>query len=959
MAKVRKNEFETFARHKPELTVLTDHPLTDTQTKDLFELDPFNFRFKLGPVFDILRHPDTKTPTAILISGGWGTGKTSAMKWLHALLGEWNKQKPGNVLNKEYIKVRPIWFYPWKYDNREDVRRGIIASVILNAIDVKTASWKIVKKAIKLISTFFGKSTLDLLERQKLSIEGFELSGGAIKKIIKNFREATHPEVKYQNPLEAVLEAWVKDSLGKNQRLVIFIDDLDRCMPDIALQVLEALKLYLNIPNLIFILGVDRDVVEKLVVEHYRKLGLVRAEEKNKPETEEDKVKAKRDKIRRQQDEEKAKLYLSKMFQVEVELSPSEKQINQFFEDQLKEITYWKDEFLSAKERNLFSELILKYAKRNPREIKRLLNSSLMSGAGAELLEEKIEFRQGVQLFFVRKILNEKYTMASEAGSKRGIGFFVQWSQIVYKSLSENIKVPLNVYITSDLKQKISEVLNRSYEISQKDGINNSEFVENYLNEALFGKEDFSSIIPSEYHTLLKDKNNLELLHLLSDIDLGQLMQIPYPEEAAEVIVEDKLVVSDFVKVSIGHKLNKKPADVTPSDYEQLTELDLSNSSLSDLEEIKIFTNLQKLFLNETEVSDLEPIRLLNKLQRLDLNKTRILDIRPLSELAELRELFMHYTSVSDLEPLRNLTNLVRLGINNTLVSNIEPLKNLTNLEALDLDKDKVSDLEPLMNLKSLQRLYLRNTQVSDINPLAGLANLQLLFLHHTSISNLEPLKNLTQLIRLGINNTSIFDLEPLINLSNLQALDLTKTEVSNLKPLMNLKSLQRLYLAETKISDVLSLELLTNLQLLDLVNTNIEDLEPLKELKNLKEVRLLECKNITVEKIIDLQQSLPNCRILSALKEDFIINNSFRLIFNPESPQTKNKIMKFANGGVITEGNNNNEATWRIKKGYLELLNSEGKIHSRFYYNPVTNRFDHTNDKDTRSIRDQYMILA
>jgi len=107
MAKVRKNEFETFARRKPELTVLTDHPLTDKQTKEFFDLDPFNFRFKLGPVYDILRHPDTKTPTAILISGGWGTGKTSAMKWLHALLGEWNKQKPSNVPNKEYLKVRP------------------------------------------------------------------------------------------------------------------------------------------------------------------------------------------------------------------------------------------------------------------------------------------------------------------------------------------------------------------------------------------------------------------------------------------------------------------------------------------------------------------------------------------------------------------------------------------------------------------------------------------------------------------------------------------------------------------------------------------------------------------------------------------------------------------------------------------------------------------------------------
>jgi len=359
-----KEEFEAFATRKPKLTVLTDEPLRTEEASE----EKFNLRYKVGPVYDILRYPRTETPMAILISGSWGTSKTSAMRWLHGLLDIWNKKA-----GADDIKVRPVWFYPWKYDNKEDVRRGLIASVVLNAIDVSSASRKTVRKAFKLLGTFVGKSALDLIAGQKISVAGFEVSGKAVQKIIDHYQEAAHPEKPYLHPFETVMETWVKDSLGKSQRMVIFIDDLDRCMPEIALQVLEALKLYLNIEKLIFVVGVDKDVVEKLVVEHYKKLGLVKSEEKDKTEE---------GKKQEEAEEAKAKQYLSKMFQVEVNLEPTEMQISDFFDEQLKELTYW-EKYLSPDEQNLFRDLVLEFAGRNPREVKRLLNSALMTGAGA------------------------------------------------------------------------------------------------------------------------------------------------------------------------------------------------------------------------------------------------------------------------------------------------------------------------------------------------------------------------------------------------------------------------------------------------------------------------------------------------------------------------------------------------------------------------------------------------
>lgn len=451
MAKAGKNDFETFARHKPELTVLTDHPLTVAQTRAFFDLDPFNFRFKLGPVFDILRHPKAKTPMAILISGGWGTGKTSAMKWLHALVEEWNKEKPDDVPNKEYIKARSVWFYPWKYDNKEDVRRGLISEVIIKATyvrDPETKELKLnvkkLKEGLKTMGLFAFKAAKDFASSLKVGLPGIgTVDGASIDKIMEDYKEAAHPEKAFFQEYEAALKEWVKKSLGNNERMVIFIDDLDRCMPDIALQVLEALKLYLNIPNLIFVLAVDKQVIENLVIEYYKKLGLVKKRESNESELEEE---------RREKAETKARQYLSKMFQVEIEISPSEEQISHFFDEQLKEIKYWRDNLPDKEHQRLFRGLVLKLAGRNPREVKRILNSALMSGSGMQKIKgkKKTIFKQGLQDFFIRQILQRPYyeRVASMIDMDRGRKFLEEWSKFVRDNKSkDSLKEMLPDYI--------------------------------------------------------------------------------------------------------------------------------------------------------------------------------------------------------------------------------------------------------------------------------------------------------------------------------------------------------------------------------------------------------------------------------------------------------------------------------------------------------------------------------
>lgn len=84
------------------------------------------------------------------------------------------------------------------------------------------------------------------------------------------------------------------------------------------------------------------------------------------------------------------------------------------------------------------------------------------------------------------------------------------------------------------------------------------------------------------------------------------------------------------------------------------------------------------------------------------------------------------------------------------------------------------------------------------------------------------------------------------------------------------------------------------------------------------------------------------------------LLDRCYRLTFNPVSG--KRKSIGFAAGGQITDGQNDNEHSWRVRRRKLEIFASDGGIYSRFSYDAERDRFINSNDLETRSIRDQYI---
>src|SRR3989442_36173 len=177
-----------------------------------------------------------ETPLVVGLYGTWGIGKTSLMRQIKELLGERNE-------------IRTIWFDPWQHQFDEDPAIALLHTMVdqLNLGDEA-------KKLLTVIAAALGSillkatTTLSTPEIQELG-ERYEQERFQIREKQIRLRE-------YFTKLIG------KASDSGRHRLVFFIDDLDRCVPEQVLKVLEALKLYLNLANCVYVIGVDRAALE-------------------------------------------------------------------------------------------------------------------------------------------------------------------------------------------------------------------------------------------------------------------------------------------------------------------------------------------------------------------------------------------------------------------------------------------------------------------------------------------------------------------------------------------------------------------------------------------------------------------------------------------------------------------------------------------------------------------------
>ena len=149
----------------------------------------------------------------------------------------------------------------------------------------------------------------------------------------------------------------------KDRRIVVFIDDLDRCLPEGALQVIESMKLFFDLPGFVFVVGLDRDVVEWSVDQAYSKL-MTEPGEEPKP------------------GQVRGADYLKKIFQVPFGLPAiTYEQIEEEFLDNICEQSNLPPDQASRVRGEVLSHLKFLVTEHgiNPRDVKRYINSYTMA----------------------------------------------------------------------------------------------------------------------------------------------------------------------------------------------------------------------------------------------------------------------------------------------------------------------------------------------------------------------------------------------------------------------------------------------------------------------------------------------------------------------------------------------------------------------------------------------------
>ncbi len=198
----------------------------------------------------ICTHKDL-APLTLGIFGPWGSGKTSLMRMLLREVEATKGEKKRNTL----------WFNAWMYEGREEAQSALIHAVLADlqkevglADEVRQLVDKLKKGASVLkLGRFITKSAITLTP----DIEGF----------LDCFKEGSEKVASTMESFEGDFKKLL--SMVGVDRIVVFIDDLDRCSSAKVIETFETIKLFLNTPACTFVIGADAEKIQLAVGEVY------------------------------------------------------------------------------------------------------------------------------------------------------------------------------------------------------------------------------------------------------------------------------------------------------------------------------------------------------------------------------------------------------------------------------------------------------------------------------------------------------------------------------------------------------------------------------------------------------------------------------------------------------------------------------------------------------------------
>jgi len=201
--------------------------------------------------------------------GDWGTGKTTLMNSICAKLQNDNQSIP-------------VRFETWRYEREEQFALIPLLKTIAFALPDEK-QFQPLKQKLKRGAISFLKKTPDIVSSiiSKYSEDAGKITQEAIDSFRKEFSSKLEllaevdKDTLYFDGFEDIQKE-LKDIRQKNRafRIVVFVDDLDRCSPKKTLEVLESIKVFLGMEGFVYVIGLSHDIVTKLIDIGYKETGV-------------------------------------------------------------------------------------------------------------------------------------------------------------------------------------------------------------------------------------------------------------------------------------------------------------------------------------------------------------------------------------------------------------------------------------------------------------------------------------------------------------------------------------------------------------------------------------------------------------------------------------------------------------------------------------------------------------
>lgn len=253
--------------------------LSDNETK----FDLLNNEAIAKTVVNLIKESNNQ-PISIGIHGDWGAGKSSILEMIEDLFNHTDKDD-----GKKYCCIR---FNGWKHQGFEDSKIALMSAIVSEltakenlqetAKEIlgklwKNINWMTVAKTAGKTALGIATGTApiavlssvrDMLKSTVTTQEGIanaiDVIGGYLKesKITEDTSSNTEFTEFHKNYKELLEKANIK-------KLVVLIDDLDRCLPDVAINTLEAVRLFMFTGETAFVVAADESMIRYAVKKHF------------------------------------------------------------------------------------------------------------------------------------------------------------------------------------------------------------------------------------------------------------------------------------------------------------------------------------------------------------------------------------------------------------------------------------------------------------------------------------------------------------------------------------------------------------------------------------------------------------------------------------------------------------------------------------------------------------------